>query len=117
MNDNRRRIRIRVDDDVWRVIQDASTPMTDTPNSTLRRLLKIDMPPSANFTRLPEMTFYNMDVGDIRTFRPAVGETFGGLQGRIAAAAHRFSQKTRHNFTTTGRHPRYPGKIVLKRVS
>jgi len=106
-----------VDDEVWKVIQNISTPITDTPNSALRRLLKLDIPPSSNVTRINVLTFNDMDVGDIRTFRPALGETFQGLQGRLAATAHRFGQKMQRNFTTTSRHPRYPGKIVLKRVS
>ena len=33
---------IRVDDDVWRVIQAQAVPLKDTPNTVLRRLLGIE---------------------------------------------------------------------------
>jgi hypothetical protein len=37
---------IRVDDDVWRALQKKALPFEDTPNSVLRRVLRVGDPPS-----------------------------------------------------------------------
>lgn len=43
---------IRIDDDVWRVLQKRAVPLQDTPNSVLRRLLRLDaMPDGAESER------------------------------------------------------------------